>query len=423
MNARPTTGARSSRLTPIKDQKLRRTTFTKRKEVLLRKAHELALLCSCEIAIVMFDIKGRLFQFSSTGDVDQTLLKYSDFTNPPTEAKSSSDYMDLSSAEVLPPPATVTVQTPEVHGDNSHPRQLFSHGPVVDHSAIAASMFYEGTQRSLSTASSLSGGSGSPAAGMISSPLPVLTDHIFVPGFLPDLETSLLPQQQQQQPSIAATTAFDSFGVNAATLMLSDAAAATRGMAPYHHHSPSALPLMDLAMLASPARTPGPPTIGPYGSSHTSLFTSTPGLDPLATHHQHQHVEPVYGNATPAVDTRRVRQRTLPVELLPWLQPSADDSGSNARSAFPTMQSSLAEMAGYRQQHHLIGNIEPAPPPATYTLASATEALSKRGTDATETRTTTSPGTATALDIASAAESIATAHAMFQYHTPHYGPQ
>jgi MADS-box transcription enhancer factor 2B len=47
----------------------------------MKKAYELSVLCDCEIAIIIFNKSNKLYQYGST-DVDQILLKYTDYTVP-----------------------------------------------------------------------------------------------------------------------------------------------------------------------------------------------------------------------------------------------------------------------------------------------------------------------------------------------------
>ena len=52
-------------------------TFKKRRNGIIKKAYELSILCGCEIALVIFDSRGKLYQYGSHGTA-QTLLKYAD---------------------------------------------------------------------------------------------------------------------------------------------------------------------------------------------------------------------------------------------------------------------------------------------------------------------------------------------------------
>ncbi|KNE62562.1 40S ribosomal protein S0 [Allomyces macrogynus ATCC 38327] len=78
--------------TPIADDKTRRATFLKRKQGLFKKAMELATLCQCEIAVVVFDHQDRLHHFTSTDHIDDLLLRFANHMRPPLDVKSAKDY-------------------------------------------------------------------------------------------------------------------------------------------------------------------------------------------------------------------------------------------------------------------------------------------------------------------------------------------
>ncbi|KAK9683030.1 hypothetical protein RND81_10G113700 [Saponaria officinalis] len=61
----------------IEDANSRQVTFSKRRSGLLKKAHELAVLCDAEVAVIIFSSTGRLFEFSSSS-MKRTLLRYQD---------------------------------------------------------------------------------------------------------------------------------------------------------------------------------------------------------------------------------------------------------------------------------------------------------------------------------------------------------
>ena len=50
----------------IENANSRQVTFSKRRSGLLKKAHELAVLCDAEVALIIFSSTGRLFEFSSS---------------------------------------------------------------------------------------------------------------------------------------------------------------------------------------------------------------------------------------------------------------------------------------------------------------------------------------------------------------------
>ena len=43
----------------------RQVTFSKRRNGLMKKAHELSVLCDAEIALIVFSSRGKLYEFSS----------------------------------------------------------------------------------------------------------------------------------------------------------------------------------------------------------------------------------------------------------------------------------------------------------------------------------------------------------------------
>lgn len=87
-------GRRKISIAPISDDRNRSVTFLKRKNGLFKKAYELGILCSADVAVVVFNNTGKLFEcvcsalwwreegadgafrFSS-GDMDGILMKYS----------------------------------------------------------------------------------------------------------------------------------------------------------------------------------------------------------------------------------------------------------------------------------------------------------------------------------------------------------
>ncbi|XP_074308401.1 agamous-like MADS-box protein AGL15 isoform X2 [Silene latifolia] len=59
----------------IENANSRQVTFSKRRSGLLKKAHELAVLCDAEVAVIVFSSTGRLFEFSSSS-MKRTLTRY-----------------------------------------------------------------------------------------------------------------------------------------------------------------------------------------------------------------------------------------------------------------------------------------------------------------------------------------------------------
>ncbi|CAK9881630.1 unnamed protein product [Sphagnum jensenii] len=61
----------------IENPTSRQVTFSKRRGGLLKKAHELAVLCDAEVALIVFSSTGKLFEFSSPGSIQDILERYS----------------------------------------------------------------------------------------------------------------------------------------------------------------------------------------------------------------------------------------------------------------------------------------------------------------------------------------------------------
>ncbi|KAJ7525072.1 hypothetical protein O6H91_17G035000 [Diphasiastrum complanatum] len=54
----------------------RSVTFSKRRGGVLKKAHELSVLCDAQVALIIFSSSGKLFEYSSTGDMKEILRRY-----------------------------------------------------------------------------------------------------------------------------------------------------------------------------------------------------------------------------------------------------------------------------------------------------------------------------------------------------------
>ncbi|KAG8381407.1 hypothetical protein BUALT_Bualt06G0118900 [Buddleja alternifolia] len=63
----------------IENTASRQVTFSKRRNGLLKKAHELSVLCDAEVALIIFSQKGRIYEFSSS-NMQKTLERYLEHT-------------------------------------------------------------------------------------------------------------------------------------------------------------------------------------------------------------------------------------------------------------------------------------------------------------------------------------------------------
>ncbi|PWA41677.1 transcription factor, MADS-box [Artemisia annua] len=66
----------------IEDVHRRRACFSKRRQGLMKKAHELAVLCDSDIGLIVFSDSHKLFEFSSS-DMTQTMMRYRIATQAP----------------------------------------------------------------------------------------------------------------------------------------------------------------------------------------------------------------------------------------------------------------------------------------------------------------------------------------------------
>ncbi|KVH98468.1 Transcription factor, MADS-box [Cynara cardunculus var. scolymus] len=57
----------------------RQVTFSKRRSGLLKKAHEISVLCDADVALIIFSTKGKLCEFATDASYDSLSLSLSDF--------------------------------------------------------------------------------------------------------------------------------------------------------------------------------------------------------------------------------------------------------------------------------------------------------------------------------------------------------
>ncbi|KAH7665140.1 MADS-box transcription factor plant protein [Dioscorea alata] len=54
----------------------RQVTFSKRRSGLLKKAHEISVLCDAEVALIVFSTRGKLYEYSTDSRMDKILDRY-----------------------------------------------------------------------------------------------------------------------------------------------------------------------------------------------------------------------------------------------------------------------------------------------------------------------------------------------------------
>jgi len=68
-------GREPVQLRRIENKINRQVTFSKRRNGLLKKAHEISVLCDAEVALIVFSTKGRLYEYSSNDRYVHPLLR------------------------------------------------------------------------------------------------------------------------------------------------------------------------------------------------------------------------------------------------------------------------------------------------------------------------------------------------------------
>lgn len=77
-------------ITPITAERVRQVTLSKRKFGLMKKCYELSVLCNCDIGLMIFTPKSKLYQYASS-DMDSILLRYMNYPQI-HESKTSTDF-------------------------------------------------------------------------------------------------------------------------------------------------------------------------------------------------------------------------------------------------------------------------------------------------------------------------------------------
>ncbi|KAK5172359.1 resistance to lethality of mkk1p386 overexpression [Saxophila tyrrhenica] len=85
-------GRRKIEIKPIRDDRNRSVTFLKRKGGLFKKAHELSVLCSVDVAVIIFGHNKKLYEYSS-GDINETVQRFHYYSGA-HEHKGPTDFAD-----------------------------------------------------------------------------------------------------------------------------------------------------------------------------------------------------------------------------------------------------------------------------------------------------------------------------------------
>uniref|UniRef100_M1CAG5 Agamous-like MADS-box protein AGL8 homolog n=1 Tax=Solanum tuberosum TaxID=4113 RepID=M1CAG5_SOLTU len=69
----------------------RQVTFSKRRSGLLKKAHEISVLCDAEVGLIVFSTKGKLFEYSTDSCMERILERYERYSYAERQLNAATD--------------------------------------------------------------------------------------------------------------------------------------------------------------------------------------------------------------------------------------------------------------------------------------------------------------------------------------------
>ncbi|KAL8866324.1 MAG: hypothetical protein Q9198_008938 [Flavoplaca austrocitrina] len=126
-------GRRKIEIKAIKDDRNRSVTFLKRKGGLFKKAHELSVLCSVDVAVIIFGHNKKLYEYSS-GDINETIGRFQ-YYGGAHEHKGPADFAgrgnldDDDDDDMGSPPPEDQIQHEQLAQDHRYPPHLQSQPP------------------------------------------------------------------------------------------------------------------------------------------------------------------------------------------------------------------------------------------------------------------------------------------------------
>ncbi|KAL8735699.1 MAG: hypothetical protein Q9181_002741 [Wetmoreana brouardii] len=136
-------GRRKIEIKAIKDDRNRSVTFLKRKGGLFKKAHELSVLCSVDVAVIVFGHNKKLYEYSS-GDINETIGRFQ-YYGGAHEHKGPADFAgrgnldDDDDDEMGSPPPEEQMPQDSVPREHGFPPHLQSQPPYMRQPAQSAS--------------------------------------------------------------------------------------------------------------------------------------------------------------------------------------------------------------------------------------------------------------------------------------------
>ncbi|KAL8732669.1 MAG: hypothetical protein Q9166_002645 [cf. Caloplaca sp. 2 TL-2023] len=136
-------GRRKIEIKAIKDDRNRSVTFLKRKGGLFKKAHELSVLCSVDVAVIIFGHNKKLYEYSS-GDINETIGRFQYYGGAhehkgPADFAGRSNLDDDDDDDMGSPPPEDQMQHEPIPPEHGYPPHLQSQPPHMRQPAQSVS--------------------------------------------------------------------------------------------------------------------------------------------------------------------------------------------------------------------------------------------------------------------------------------------
>ncbi|CAI9786747.1 unnamed protein product [Fraxinus pennsylvanica] len=79
----------------------RQVTFSKRRTGLLKKAHEISVLCDAEVALIVFSPQGKLFQYATDSCMEKILEHYEIYSYAEKQLKTTNVESPVSGSRIF----------------------------------------------------------------------------------------------------------------------------------------------------------------------------------------------------------------------------------------------------------------------------------------------------------------------------------
>ncbi|KAK4565512.1 resistance to lethality of mkk1p386 overexpression [Recurvomyces mirabilis] len=365
-------GRRKIEIKPIRDDRNRSVTFLKRKGGLFKKAHELSVLCSVDVAVIIFGHNKKLYEYSSS-DINEIIGRFQ-YYGGAHEHKGPADFADKGGGDddeddeggeegdeqrntPVPPDAAMMHAQMQNHPGFQHVRHGTPSGSPPMHNGAMPPQFVRGP---------------SPLPPGISRPSSRAQQH---PGHVRRVSSNLAPPHMQpsqgppQQPNYAYTPNPPFYNPQAAAAAQAAQAAQMQQRPvqqghqatypPPYAQAPPQHPQIQQAFIQEQRRSSGPPAFPPQPppQANMSRHPSTDHLQPPQPR-PHPSPQPQQGLMPPrATPSPQPHQHQFASPHIP--QPRPLPAAAKAQSIFTPIDDSRSMLA-----QHWGSNIDPRIDPA-----------------------------------------------------------